>query len=68
MGREVGFLGDFQTFLSQLKTVSENKKEFYIHWVRRFLKSCNYQLENINTDRVSQYLDSLAADEKIADW
>jgi len=68
MDRKEGFLGDFQTFLSQLKTIPENKKDFYIHWVRRFLKSCNYQLENINTERVSQYLDSLAADEKIADW
>ncbi len=36
--------------------------------MRRFLKSCNYQLENINTERVAQYLDSLDADEKIADW
>ncbi len=32
------------------------------------MKSCNYQLENINTERVAQYLDSLDADEKIADW
>lgn len=46
----------------------ENKTKFYIHWVRRFLKSCNYQFEIINTDRVSQYLDSLDADKKIADW
>jgi len=68
MDRKVGFLGDFQMFLSQLGTIPENKTEFYIHWVRRFLKSCNYQLENINTERVSQYLDSLAGDEKIADW
>ena len=68
MDRKLGALGDFQTFLSQLKTVPENKREFYVHWVRRFLKSCNYQLGNINQDRVSQYLDSLAADEKIADW
>ena len=49
-------------------TVPENKTKFYIHWVRRFLKSCNYQFEIINTDRVSQYLDSLDADKKIADW
>jgi integron integrase len=68
MERKVGFLGDFRMFLSQLKTIPENKREFYIYWVRRFLMSCNYQLENINTERVSQYLESLAADEKIADW
>jgi len=68
MDRKLGFLGDFRTFLSQLKTIPENKREFYVYWVRRFLKSCNYQLENINTERVSQYLDALAADEKIADW
>jgi hypothetical protein len=51
-----------------LGAVPENKTKFYIHWVRRFLKSCNYQFEIINTDRVSQYLDSLDADKKIADW
>ncbi len=68
MDRETGVLGDFETFLSQLGTVPKDKIKFYIHWVRRFLKFCNYQLENINTERVSQYLDSLDADEKIADW
>lgn len=60
--------GDFETFLSKLGTIPEDKTKFYLHWVRRFLKSCNYQLDNINTDRVSQYLDCLDADEKIADW
>jgi len=39
-----------------------------IFTVQRFLKSCNYEFDNINTERVSQYLDSLDADEKIADW
>ena len=68
MDRKSGALTDFQAFLSQLGTIPENKTKFYIHWVRRFLKSCNYQLENINANHVSQYLDSLAADEKIADW
>ena len=68
MEREMGVIRDFETFLSQLGTVPENKTKFYIHWVRRFLKSCNYQLENINTERVSQYLDSLEGDERIADW
>ena len=43
MEREVGVLRDFETFLSQLGTVSENKTKFSIHWVRRFLKSCNYE-------------------------
>jgi len=65
---EIGTLGDFETFLSKLGTVPDDKTKFYVHWVRRFLKSCNYQLENINTQHVSQYLDSLEADEKIADW
>jgi integron integrase len=68
MDREASVLGDFETFLSKLGTIPENKTKFYIHWVRRFLIFCNYQLENINTERVSQYLDSLDADEKIADW
>ena len=68
MDRLVDVLGDFETFLSKLGTIPENKTKFYLHWVRKFLKSCNYQLENINTQHVSQYLDSLDADEKIADW
>ena len=68
MDRKNGMIGDFEAFLSKLGTVPKDKIKFYIHWVRIFLKSCNYQLENINTERISQYLDSLDADEKIADW
>jgi integron integrase len=68
MNRKNGKVGDFEALLSKLGTVPKDKIKFYIHWVRRFLKSCNYQLENINTERVSQYLDSLDVDEKIADW
>ncbi len=68
MDREGGMLRDFETFLSQLGTVPEDKIKFSIHWVRRFIKFCNYQLENINTERVSQYLDSLEGDEKVVDW
>jgi integron integrase len=68
MDRETSVLGDFETFLSKLGAIPEDKIKFYVHWVRRFLKSCNYQLDNINTEHVSQYLDSLDADEKIADW
>ena len=68
MDREVGMLRDFETFLSKWGTIPDDKTKFYVHWVRRFLKSCNYQLDNIKTERVSQYLDSLDADEKVADW
>lgn len=68
MERKNDRIEDFEEFLSKLGTVPEEKIKFYIHWVRRFLKFCNYQLENINTERISQYLDTLDADEKIADW
>ena len=68
MAREISSLGDFETFLSKLGTIPDDKTKFYVHWVRKFLKVCNYQVENINTQRVSQYLDSLDADEKVADW
>ncbi|MGD0918788.1 MAG: phage integrase N-terminal SAM-like domain-containing protein [Thermodesulfobacteriota bacterium] len=68
MEREMSVLADFETFLSKLGAIPEDKIKFYIYWVRRFLKSCNYQLDNIDTQHVSQYLDSLDADEKIADW
>lgn len=68
MDRKNEGLTDFEAFLLKLGSIPEDKIKFYIHWVRRFLKFCNYQLENINTASISQYLDSLEADEKIADW
>ena len=68
MDREPDGLRDFQTFLSQLGSVPENKITFYVHWVQRFLKVCKYKPENINKESVAGYLDSLDADEKIADW
>jgi integron integrase len=64
----MGEFRDFETFLSQLGTVQENKIPFYVYWVRRFLKSCNYKIENISKEGVTRYLDSLDADEKAADW
>ena len=68
MERKNSMIEDFEAFLSKLGRVPKDKIKFYIHWVRRFLKFCNYQLENINAGRISQYLDSLDADEKIAGW
>jgi integron integrase len=68
MDKEMSVLADFEKFLSKLGSIPQDKIRFYIHWVRRFLKSCNYQLDNINAKQVSQYLDSLDADQKIADW
>jgi hypothetical protein len=47
MDRETGALADFETFLSKLGTIPEGKIKFYLYWVRRFLKTCNYQLDNI---------------------
>ena len=68
MDRDVGMFRDFETLLSKLGTIPDEKTKFYVHWVQRFLESCNYQLENINTEHFSQYLDSLEGDEKVADW
>ncbi len=47
MDRAMGTLTDFEPFLSKLGTIPEDRIKFYIHWVRRFLKSCNYQLDSI---------------------
>ena len=47
MNKEMSVLADFETFLSRLGTIPEDRIKFYIHWVRRFLKSCNYQFDNI---------------------
>ncbi len=68
MDRKTEALRDFEAYLLKLGNIPEDKVKFYIHWVLRFLKSCNYQLDNINTKHVSQYLDSLDTDEKIVDW
>jgi integron integrase len=68
MAGETGALTDFQAFLSTLKSIPENKITYYVHWVRRFLKFCNYQADIISEQRVSQYLDSLESDEVIKDW
>ena len=68
MDRETGPLADFETFLSKLGTIPEGKIKFYLYWIWRFLKTCNYQSDSINTKHVSDYLDSLEADEKTADW
>lgn len=68
MMREMSAPGDLETFLSGLGTIPDDKIKFYLHWIRKFEKFCNCQFENINTEHVSQYLDSLDTDEKIADW
>jgi len=47
MDREMSALADFETFLSKLGAIPEDKIKFYLHWVRRFLKSCNYQLDSV---------------------
>ena len=47
MHRETSVLADFETFLSKLGTIPEGKIKFYLYWVQRFLKTCNYQLDNI---------------------
>ncbi len=61
-------LRDFESFLLKSGSIPEDKIKFYIYWVRRFLRFSNYQLENIGTERISQYLDTLEADEKVKDW
>ena len=47
MDKEMSVLADFEKFLSKLGSIPQDKIRFYIHWVRRFLKSCNYKLDNI---------------------
>ena len=61
-------LSEFQTYLSKSGKVPEDKIKYYIYWTQRFLKFCKYQSEDINLEKITQYLDSLEADESIADW
>jgi hypothetical protein len=64
----VEILSEFQTFLSKSGKFSEDKIKYYIYWRQRFLKFCKYQSEDINLERITQYLDSLEADQSVADW
>jgi len=61
-------LSEFETFLSKSGRIPENKIKYYLYWVQRFLKFCTYQSDNINTEQVNQFLDSLEADKNAADW
>lgn len=60
--------GEFEVFLTESEKIPKDKTKYYLYWVRRFLKQCNYQPDNINTEQIEKYLDSLEADESIADW
>jgi hypothetical protein len=59
---------EFEAFLSESGKVPKDKTRYYLYWARRFLKQYNYQPDNINTQQVEKYLDSLEADEGVADW
>lgn len=61
-------LSEFETFLSKSGRIPENKIKYYLYWVQRFLKFCTYQSDNINTEQVNQFLDSLDADKNVAGW
>jgi len=61
-------LGEFEAFLSKSGRISENKIKYHLYWVQRFLKFRTYQSDNINTEQVNQFLDSLDADKNVADW
>jgi len=61
-------LSEFQTFWSKSGKVPENRIKHYIYWTQRFLKFCKYQPEDMDLNRITQYLDSLVANESIADW
>jgi len=47
MHGETSVLPDFETFLSKSGTIPEGKIKFYLYWVQRFLKTCNYQPDSI---------------------
>jgi hypothetical protein len=60
MDREPDALKDFQTFLSQLGSVPENKITFYVYWVRKWIlgrrdfNSDRFGKGNRNSFRVSR--------------
>ena len=61
-------INEFEGFLLKSGKVSENKIKYYVYWVRLFLKHCKYELKNISTEQIKQYLGALEADRNIADW
>jgi hypothetical protein len=61
-------LTEFAKFLSVSDRIQEDIVKYYVDWVQRFLKCCKYQPEDISVKTIEQYLDSLDADEGVADW
>jgi hypothetical protein len=42
--------------------------KYYIHWTKKYLKFCEYEPEDMDLNKINQYLDSLEADGKVAEW
>lgn len=59
---------EFKRFLIEKQLVPENRVGYYAQWVNQFMFLCNYQKENITTESISDYIQSLDSDIKIADW
>lgn len=58
----------FGEFLLENNLVTEKCIPYYERWMNQFMFLCNYKNENICTESVSDYIQSLDQDENIADW
>ena len=56
-------IGEFDRFVSERALVPEEKRTFYVHWVRRFLHSEFNASELAEQDTITCYPDPLSRNE-----
>ncbi len=61
-------LKGFEQFIADRDLVPEEKRSFYLHWIRRFLNSEFSSAELTGKDKVECFADQLARDTSVQDW
>ncbi len=61
-------LKGFEQFIADRDLVPEEKRSFYVHWVRRLLNSEFSSAELTGKDKVECFADQLARDTSVQDW
>jgi hypothetical protein len=66
--KKKSILPEFQSFLSSRKLAPEKNISFYAYWAWKFLAFCNTQTEPDVSVALAEFLQSLKADQSLADW
>lgn len=61
-------LKGFEVFVAERNLVPEEKRSFFIHWVRRFLNAEFSSVDLSEKDKVECFADQLARDGSVEDW